>query len=192
MYVIAGLGNPGENYRNTRHNLGFRVVDQLAGTLGISFSGGKGPYLQARGDYGAKEILLVKPLTFMNLSGQALFNVLERFPVPLSQLLVICDDFNLPLGRIRLRPGGSDGGHRGLASIIYSLGSEDFPRLRLGIDGERVTANHQDFVLSPFKTQEEEAVGSLIDRAAEAVLCFLKEGTQKAMSLYNRPDGIDV
>jgi len=133
MVCIIGLGNPEKRYEGTRHNLGFEVLDCLAERLRTPFKEGKGEYLLASGEVGDVSVGLVKPLTFMNESGVAVADVAERFEVPLDQLIVVCDDFQLPLGHLRVRQKGSDGGHNGLYSIIYHLQSDLFPRIRCGI-----------------------------------------------------------
>lgn len=188
MFWCIGLGNPGVEYAGSRHNVGFEVVDRMAGIIGAGFEPGRGEYRIARGSFTNRDIGLVKPLTYMNNSGEAVFDIRERYDVPLDQLLIICDDFQLPLGRLRLRPGGSDGGHNGLSSVIYHLKSNAFPRLRCGIgsptmpDDKTVMA---DFVLSPFSREERAAVDEMIVRAAEAALAAAAEGLEKAMNRFN-------
>jgi len=184
LIALIGLGNPGEEYLQTRHNIGFRIVDSLSKNLGAEFKPGKGEYLIAQGEYERNRLLLVKPTTYVNRSGLAVSRLLSLFPLGLSQLLVVCDDVNLPLGRIRIRHRGSDGGHKGLASIIYNLGEEGFPRLRMGIGGgER--DDLVDFVLGGFTPAEEEVMGKAIERAAEACLCFVQDGLAEAMNRFN-------
>ena len=188
MNTIIGLGNPGSDYDGTRHNVGFMVVDTLCETLQTEFEAGKGDYLIAVSRYQGKGIALVKPLTYMNNSGLALVDLLEHYSLSVKDLLVVCDDFNLPLGTIRLRPKGTDGGHNGLYSIIYHLQTEDFPRLRCGIGrpispGEVIDATK--FVLSVFDRDERSAVRKMVIKASEAALCFATEGLTVAMDRWN-------
>lgn len=187
---IVGLGNPGSEYENTRHNVGFSVLDALARSLEVSWIGGKGDYLLSRSRYCDKEIGLVKPLTYMNNSGLAVADLVERYETALQNVLIICDDYNLPLGRLRIRAKGSDGGHNGLYSIIYHLGAEEFPRLRCGIASENVPGGKEamsDYVLSGFEADERPVVRRMIPRAAEAALFCAAEGIDQAMSRYNKP-----
>lgn len=188
MNTIIGLGNPGSDYDGTRHNVGFMVVDALCETLQTEFEAGKGDYLIAVSRYRGKGITLVKPLTYMNNSGLALVDLLEHYSLSVKDFLVVCDDFNLPLGRIRFRPKGTDGGHNGLYSIIYHLQTEDFPRLRCGIGrlispGEVFDATK--FVLSVFDRDERSAVRKMVTKSSEAVLCFATEGLTAAMDRWN-------
>jgi PTH1 family peptidyl-tRNA hydrolase len=188
MVWCVGLGNPGEEYAGSRHNLGFEIVDRVARLIGTQFQSGTGEYRIARGSFKNRGIGLVKPLTYMNNSGEAVLEILERYSVPLDQLLILCDDFQLPLGRIRLRPGGSDGGHNGLYSILYHLKSSSFPRLRCGIASPTMPADKTlmaAFVLAPFARDERPIVDEMVARASEATLVFAVEGLQKAMNLYN-------
>lgn len=188
MIAIIGLGNPGNEYEWTRHNVGFLVVDALRDVLRTEFEAGKGDYLLATARFHETQITLVKPLTYMNNSGLAVADVVERYDLNLKDLLVVCDDFNLPLGKIRLRPKGSDGGHNGLYSIIYQLQTEEFPRLRCGI-GTAVTpgqrCNATSFVLSVFDRDERPAVRKMVESAREAALCFSAEGISVAMDRWN-------
>lgn len=185
MIALIGLGNPGEEYLQTRHNIGFRVIDSLAVRLKAEFRSGLGEYIIAPGKYRDRHLLLVKPTTYVNKSGVAVSRLLFLFPLELSRLLVVCDDVNLPLGRIRIRVRGSDGGHKGLASIIYHLGEGGFPRLRIGIGGgER--DDLVDFVLGEFTPAEKVVMERVIEQAAEACLCFLEEGIEEVMNRYNK------
>jgi len=189
MLFIVGLGNPGDDYANTRHNLGFDVADRFAQDVGMRFKEGKGDYLVAIGSFKKNEIGVAKPLTYMNNSGEAVADIIERFAVPLNQLLIVCDDFQLPLGTLRLRPGGSDGGHNGLASIIYQLQTDEFPRLRCGIGGETIPKDKsfmKDFVLDQFSNVELPLVNTLRDKAKEACKSFVEHGVDKTMNVYNR------
>ncbi len=186
MIAIFGLGNPGREYEMTRHNVGFMVVDALAEKIGFSFKPGRGDYLIGSGRHAGKEILLVKPLTYMNNSGVAVKDVVERYKIELRDILVICDDLNLPLGVIRIRQKGSDGGHNGLYSIIYHLKSIEFPRLRCGIGNLEKMKNMVDFVLSKFDGDEIEILNEMIAKAVDATLCFISDGILVAMNRFNR------
>jgi len=188
--LIVGLGNPGREYRDTRHNVGFMVVDELARRAGLTWGGGPSqiPETLVAKRYGAHPVLLAKPLTFMNRSGAAVAGLSRYYDVPADELLVVVDEVALPLGRLRLRTGGSAGGHNGLKSVIEGLGTTEFPRLRLGVgrgDGRRDLADH---VLSTFEAGERADLESLIARAADAADMFAVEGIVKAMNVYN-PDG---
>jgi peptidyl-tRNA hydrolase, PTH1 family len=186
--MVAGLGNPGTMYRRTRHNVGFMVIEELATRLRCGVRPGKGEYVYAEGSIGGLPVTLLAPTTYMNASGEALLDALEHFRVPPDRLLVIADDLALPLGTLRVRASGSDGGHNGLASVICQLGTEGFPRLRCGIGrGEKPAKDATaDFVLSPFASDEEETVRIMILRAADAVTTIVESGLDRAMTLYNR------
>jgi peptidyl-tRNA hydrolase, PTH1 family len=185
VYLFVGLGNPGRTYEKTRHNLGFMVLDRLAERWNGRFKTGFGPYdfFQAKAAGGT--VLLVKPTTFMNRSGAAVQDAVRRYEVTLSSVIVVCDDFNLPLGALRLRPKGSDGGHNGLASVIQSLGTSDFGRLRLGI-GLQPRADVVDYVLSRFPRKEQAAVETLVEDGSEALIAAAENGLDWAMNRYNR------
>ncbi|MBC8205253.1 MAG: aminoacyl-tRNA hydrolase [FCB group bacterium] len=185
--LIAGLGNPGPEYRWTWHNLGYRVVEAAASRFKINFKPGKGEYFAAEKMVSGRRIMLVKPTSFMNLSGRPLLNIVEREDFFHDQLLIICDDVNLPLGRIRLRSGGSDGGQKGLASVIYYLGTEQIPRLRLGIGRETPPGDLRNYVLSEISVKEEEIVIHMIEQAAEAVITYIHDGINAAMNRFNTP-----
>ena len=182
--VIAGLGNPGRDFDRTRHNLGFEVVDFLKGNA--EFATGKGNYYRCDIVISSVKVVLLKPTTYMNRSGIALREVVEAEGLSSQEVLVIADDFNLPLGKIRLRRSGSDGGHNGLASVIYHLGTEDFPRIRLGIGPVPESMPSEEFVLERFADDEIPAAAKSVERAAEAVAAWLTEGYEKAASVYNR------
>jgi peptidyl-tRNA hydrolase, PTH1 family len=184
--LIVGLGNPGKNYQDTRHNIGFMVLDLLATRLDTSFSMEKRwNALVAKFAGGC----LVKPQTFMNASGEAVQSAAHFYKAPPQSVLVVYDDVDLSLGTLRMRPAGSAGGHNGIRSIIASLGTENFPRLKLGIagaagrpDGERMSGH----VLGKFHADERPAVEAVITRAADAVLASLRDGLESAMNLFNR------
>ncbi len=185
MHLFVGLGNPGKTYEKTRHNLGFMVLDRLAERWDGRFKPGFGPYDFFQTKVSGGKILLVKPSTFMNRSGAAVQDAVRRYEVPLSGLIVVCDDFNLPLGMLRLRPKGSDGGHNGLASVIQALGTSDFGRLRMGI-GLRPGADTVDYVLSRFPRKEQTAVNTLVEDGADALIAAAENGFEWAMNRYNR------
>jgi peptidyl-tRNA hydrolase, PTH1 family len=186
--LVAGLGNPGSMYRRTRHNVGFMVIEELAARLRCGARPGKGEYEFAECQIGGAPVILLAPTTYMNASGEAVLDALEHFRIPPDRLLVIADDLALSLGTLRVRAAGSDGGHNGLASIIYQLGTEAFPRLRCGIGREERPAKEEtaDFVLSPFGSDEEEVARAMILRAADAVTTIVESGLDRTMTLYNR------
>ncbi len=178
--AIIGLGNPGSRYAATRHNAGFAVIAELCRRWNVVPKEGGGPYLFAeatRGDNGT-EVLLVAPTTFMNNSGEAVKDVVERFGIPLNGTLIIVDDFWLPLGRVRFRTKGSDGGHNGLGSIIAAMDTEEIPRLRLGIGKPIMPPKSMmaEFVLAPFDREEQESVQDMVSRAADAAEEFIHRG----------------
>lgn len=195
-YAIVGLGNPGRRYAGTRHNAGYEVVDRLAGHWSTAFTGGKGEYLVAVTNTGAGRVVLAKPTTFMNLSGHAVQGLTAFYKVGMERLLLVSDDVNLPLGAIRLRPGGSSGGHKGLEDVIYQLGRDDFARLRIGVGSVLMPSDLTGFVLEPFRPEERTVIDETIALAAEAALTWLEQGLDEAMSRFNRakgqPDGTDA
>ena len=183
--LLFGLGNPGREYEATRHNVGFRLADELSAYCRIALRDGSRRTVFGRGQWKGNELLVAKPLTYMNRSGGAVVELLKRFEAPPESALVVCDDVNLPLGELRLRPRGSAGGHNGLQSIIEQLGTEQFPRLRLGVGGAPAGISLEDYVLDAFLPEEEKDVEALITRARDAVLCLLEETIEVAMSRYN-------
>ena len=185
--VIVGLGNPGFEYEETRHNVGFRVIDVLCARFKKRLKPGKGEYLFATAELGSTRVVLIKPLTMMNNSGLAVVEILEETRTPLQQLVVIVDDFALPLGTIRVRPKGSDGGHNGLYSIIYYLQSDAFARIRCGIRQEVMPRKSEmaAFVLSSFERHERTTVQEMVGRAADAALEIVQLGISRAMNTFN-------
>ncbi len=179
------MGNPGKEYENNRHNLGFKVVDLLSENLKCHWRTGRGEFLIARGKLESFSFILVKPLTLMNRGGVAVKELVWDLDLELDRLLVILDDLNLPLGKIRHRAKGSDGGHRGLSSVIEKLQSQDFPRLRLGIGASPDGMDTAEYVLSDFRDDEADIVEAMIRRSAEAVKCFIKCGIEEAISRFN-------
>lgn len=186
LNLIVGLGNPGDKYKFTRHNLGFRVVEVLARRSHQRFKPGKGNYLFCKVKGGdSRNIFLVKPLTYMNDSGTAVLDAMDHLAQGIENLLVVCDDANLPLGKIRIREKGTDGGHKGLRSIIYLLNSMDFNRLRMGIGDPLPETNLEDFVLQKFEETEKQTVEKMIEKACEATENMLIRGVEDSMSKYN-------
>jgi len=187
--IIVGLGNPGRKYQKTRHNLGFQVVDLLAKRHKQKHKKGRGKYEYAKIALSDRVLYLVKPTTFMNDSGVAVSDCLYRWDVKPEELLVICDDLSLPLGKIRVRLRGSDGGHNGLKSVIGHLGSTDFPRLRMGIGMNPPDCPAEEYVLKPFDKSEKKSVKEMITISVEASEFALTEGVEKAMNRYNHRGG---
>lgn len=188
MKLIAGLGNPGKEYFGTRHNVGFGVVDLLAGRHGATFGAAKVDGLIARLRMPADDVLLLKPLTYMNLSGQAVQGIAHYFKIDVPDILIVADDVNLPLGRLRIRKTGTEGGHNGLRSVAQALGTIDYPRLRIGVgrgDDRRDLADH---VLSRFDADEMPGIEAAIARAADAAEAFVTTDIDAVMNSYNRSD----
>ncbi len=184
--LVAGLGNPGRKYDKTRHNLGFMVVDLLAGRFESSFRKKKGDYRQSSITVSGRNILLIKPITFMNLSGIAVSQAADYHGFGPEEVLVVCDDLNLPIGKIRIRDGGSDGGHKGLRSTIEVLETSDFPRLRIGI-GQPEDPNYpvEAFVLEKFAKEERKIVNEMIEDAVSAVETIIRKSVEAAQQVYN-------
>ena len=185
QYLITGLGNPGREYRASRHNIGFMLVDRLAGRMGVIFSRLETKALVTKAEYSGRRIMLAKPQTFMNLSGQAVGSLVRFYKVPLENLLVVYDEVDLPFGTIRIRPGGGSAGHRGMASIIERLGTQDYPRMRLGNGRPPGHMEAADYVLQDFSRADGEALALFLDRAVDAVLVFIAQGLMTAMTQYN-------
>lgn len=184
MKIVVGLGNPGKSYVNNRHNVGFQCLDYFAGVHRIPIKERKRRVKLGMGHVAGTPVVLAKPRTFMNVSGEAVGWLVRQLGVPLSDLLVICDDLDLPLGKVRIRRSGGSAGHKGVESIIASLGSQDFPRIRVGIgrpdDGDEVA-----YVLSNFTAVEKKPLVEAISAVADALSCILTEGIEAAMSRYN-------
>jgi PTH1 family peptidyl-tRNA hydrolase len=188
--LIAGLGNPGRKYEGTRHNVGFDVIDLLARRHGLVFDASDSvrETISARWRQPADAIVLAKPQTFMNLSGTAIRELLDFYKIDPADFLVVCDDVNLPLGRLRVRGSGSEGGHNGLRSVAEAIGTIDYARLRIGVgrgDGRRDLA---DYVTARFDADERENIDAAVVRAADAVETWVADGLSKTMNLYNRAD----
>ncbi len=188
MRLIVGLGNPGPAYAGTPHNLGFDVADILAREAGLSFRPVRSlDGLLAEGALAGHNTALLKPTTYMNLSGECVARYFRYHPLEQADLLVIGDDINLPLGRLRFRADGGPGGHKGLLSVIERLGSDTFPRLRLGVRPlNRPIMDQVKFVLSPFHPDDRPAVDEMRARAADAVVCWIRDGLSRAAGLFNR------
>jgi len=188
--LIVGLGNPGPRYAHNRHNLGFMCLNDFARSHGIRFDKKQGKARTGTGEVAGKKVVLARPQTYMNLSGQAVSRLVMKYHISPDNLLVIHDDLDLPLGRIRLRRGSSSGGHKGIESIIAELGSPDFLRIRVGVGrptaGVKTEADIIDYVLSDFSADEMKTVSRVIPVVSEAVLCLLTEGLTVAMNRFNR------
>ena len=185
-WLIVGLGNPGKEYTRTRHNCGFRALDILADKLGCKVDKGKFQGLYGQCNYRGKKLLLLKPQTYMNLSGRSVLQLSAYFNVPPQRIIVMFDDISLEPGRLRIRKDGSAGGHNGIKSIISELGSQDFPRVKIGV-GSKPTPEYDlaDWVLSSFSALEEKALGPALERAADAALCILEYGVPEACNRYS-------
>ncbi len=185
-WLVVGLGNPGEEYRWTPHNLGFLTVETLARGASIRLTRPEDNALVGRGALEGRDTLLAKPLSFMNLSGSPVKRLVHRYDMPLERLLVVYDELDLPWGRLRLKQKGSPAGHNGMRSIVSSLGTSEFPRLRIGIHPGHPVANGARYVLHPFGRGEKEEVEGIVSRAADVVRDLLHDGAQKAMARCNR------
>jgi PTH1 family peptidyl-tRNA hydrolase len=190
-WIVCGLGNPGRKYAGTRHNMGFLLLDYLADKYSLSWTKPLGNFQFSEFELDDKHLVFLKPLAYMNLSGRAVdrFSLQNRFEP--WELLVLCDDFALPLGRIRLRKRGSDGGHNGLRSIIETLGSQEFPRLRMGVGPVPEEVVPADFVLEPFTEEERPIAEGVVHRAADCFELLIEKGFDEAMGRYNAPLATD-
>ncbi|MBE3592099.1 MAG: aminoacyl-tRNA hydrolase [Thermoanaerobacter sp.] len=183
MYIIAGLGNPGEEYEGTRHNVGFMVIDALSKKLGIEVSRLKFKSLMGEGHFKGEKVILLKPQTFVNSSGEALYDAVNFYKIPLENVIVIYDDKDLDVGKIRIRKKGSSGGHNGMKSIIYLLNSEEFPRIRIGIG--KPQEDLVSHVLGKFEESEKKLIDETVIKAADAVIDIIENGIEHAMSKFN-------
>ena len=193
LRLIVGLGNPGREYAHSRHNVGFWCLNRLARRHGITFSSRGRLAAVGEGELAGQPVILAKPRTFVNLSDRAVSHLLQRYHLSPQQLLVVCDDLDLPLGRVRVRARGSHGGHRGMRSIVEAIGSQDFPRIRIGIGRPQVAGEPSwvteavvDYVLGPLTAEERRILDEAVATAGEAILCLLSEGVETAMNRYNR------
>jgi PTH1 family peptidyl-tRNA hydrolase len=184
-YILVGLGNPGRQYGATRHNVGFMLIDRLAVRLEAGGMRLQSKALVTTARYDGRKILLAKPQTYMNLSGQSVHGLANFYKLPLERLLVAHDDLDLPFGTLRVRPGGGAGGQKGVASAIEQLGSQDFARLRIGIGRPPGRMDPSDYVLQAFSSEEQKVLAGILDRATVAVLTFITDGLQTAMNRVN-------
>ena len=185
-WLVVGLGNPGGQYENTRHNAGFLTADELARRGRFAIQRLKFKALTASAELGGQGVLVMKPTTYMNLSGEAVGEAARFYKIPPDHVLVISDDVSLPLGKLRIRTGGSAGGHNGLKSTIQHLGADQFPRVKVGV-GEKPHPDYDmaDWVLGKFQGEDKKVMDEAVKRAADAVECYLKDGPQKAMNRFN-------
>jgi PTH1 family peptidyl-tRNA hydrolase len=193
MKIIVGLGNPGRGYANNRHNIGFICLNHFARAQGIRFDKKQGKARIGTGEVADNKVVLARPQTYMNLSGESISRLIKRFDINLNDLLVIHDDLDLPLGKIRIRQGGSSGGHKGIESIVACLGRQDFVRLRVGIGRPTATEDSSEisdadiiaYVLTGFTPDQKQIITTVIPRVSEAIYCLLSEGLTAAMNKYN-------
>jgi PTH1 family peptidyl-tRNA hydrolase len=186
-FLIVGLGNPGREYKHTRHNIGFMLVDALASRLGIEFTRSQSKALVCDGRYKGHRIVLAKPQTYMNRSGQATQSLVKFYKLKPDHFLVAYDDVDLPFATIRLKPSGGSAGHKGMASIIKQLGTDQFPRLRMGVGRPPGQKQAAGYVLKPFNKTETDFLDNFIQRAADTAQAFISQGIEYAMTHYNRP-----
>lgn len=186
MYLIVGLGNPKREYSGSRHNIGFQVIEALSRRIKAGAPVKKHRSLLAVAEYNGQQVMLAQPQTYMNRSGLAVCELMQTYRFDLSRLLVVYDELDLPPGLIRLRQQGGAAGHRGLQSIINALGTENFPRLRIGIGKPLSPVERANYVLQPPEGADREQIGPAIERAVDAVLVFISEGLEKAMNDFNR------
>ena len=186
MPILAGLGNPGSEYEKTKHNIGFELIDYLCAELGVKLEAKGGPWLLGITRHKGSNLILLKPTTYMNLSGKAISKAMRLHNILPQDCLIITDDLNLPPGKLRIRKQGSDGGHNGLANIRQELGTDAFPRMRIGIGNDFLKGKQADYVLSTFDSDQRKLIDEVIPMAAEAALCFVREGIDTTMNRYNR------
>lgn len=185
MFIIAGLGNPGKRYENTKHNVGFITLDQLAEKHDIKINKIKHKALVGEGRIFDQRVLLVKPQTYMNLSGQSLREIFNFYKPEIENFIVVYDDIDIAMGRIRIRPSGSAGTHNGMRSIIYDLGRDDFPRVRIGIGGGDKRISLKSYVIGGFSKEEKQTMEGAIIKARDALETIIEEGITKAMNTFN-------
>ncbi len=185
-WLVVFLGNPGARYEGTRHNAGFLAGDALSRARGVAINRARFRALTATTEIGGEKVMLMKPQTYMNLSGDAVSQAVKFYKIPPEHVLVVSDEVSLPIGKLRVRAKGSAGGHNGLKSIISCLGTDQFPRIRIGVDAPpHPDYDMADWVLSAFKNQDAEDMAKAAERAAEAVECYIQNGPEKTMNLYN-------
>jgi len=185
IYLIAGFGNPGREYRNTRHNVGFKLIDSLVAEFNTKLTRVQFKAMIGSVDVDDVHIILAKPQTFMNLSGQAVAALIRFYKIPLDHVIVAHDDIDLPLGTIRIRPGGGSGGQKGLASTIEKLGTQDFPRMRIGIGRPSGSQDAAGYVLQEFSNSDEKVLPDVLQTGVQAIRTFVKDGLEAAMTRYN-------
>lgn len=185
LYVIVGLGNPGNKYENTRHNVGFRAIDAISKKYGIKVDRVKYKAIVGEGEIGGEKVLLVKPQTFMNLSGESVREIVQWYKLPVENIIVIYDDVDIAVGTVRIRPSGSSGTHNGMKSVIYQLQADRFPRIRIGIGKAPDGWDLADYVLGNFTNEEAADIDEAVTRAANAVETLISAGVEAAMNLYN-------
>ena len=185
-WLIVGLGNPGKQYERTRHNCGFRAIDLLAQNLGCKIDKGKFQGLYGQTTVNGKKLFLLKPQTYMNLSGRSVLQLSAYYGIPPQRIIVLFDDISLEPGRLRIRADGSAGGHNGIKSIIQELGSQEFPRVKIGVGAKpHPQQDLADWVLSTFSASEEKALGAALEQAADAALCVMEKGVPEAANRFN-------
>lgn len=185
-WLVVGLGNPGDQYENTRHNVGWRALDELAETAGVPVQKLKYKALTNICTVSGAKVLLMKPVTFMNLSGEAVGEAARFFKLPPERVLVFSDDVSLPVGKLRIRKSGSAGGHNGLKSIIQHLGTDAFPRIKIGVGGKpHPDYDMADWVLGKFPPEDKKVIDEMVQKAAQAAAYYIKEGPDKAMGKFN-------
>jgi PTH1 family peptidyl-tRNA hydrolase len=185
LKLVVGLGNPGSKYENTRHNIGFDCLQKLHASMGSVTVQSKFESQIAKGTLGSHDVVLAWPMTYMNCSGRAVAQIARFYKIPTDFILVVCDDLSLPLGKLRLRKGGSSGGQKGLDDVLKALGTQDVPRLRIGIDATPENRQTVDYVLSKFSKKEREVVEESLVLALDAVQCWINDGIEKAMNRFN-------
>lgn len=186
VFLLAGLGNPGRTYENTRHNVGFDTIELFSEKHGIAVNKSKHRALIGEGAFKGKKVVLAKPQTYMNLSGESIRDIIEWYRIPLQNAILIYDDTDLPAGRIRIRPKGSSGTHNGMKSVIYHLRSEEFPRIRIGIGAPSEGWDLAAYVLGKFGKEERKTVDESIIMAVKAAEAIIESGVESAMNLFNR------
>jgi len=184
-YLLIGLGNPGREYADTRHNFGFMLIDRIAVRLNARGMKVQSKAIITNASFEERKLILAKPQTFMNLSGQSVQGLVHFYKLPLSNVMILSDDLDLPFGTIRIRASGGPGGQRGLSSILERLGTKDVPRLRLGIGRPPGRMDPSNYVLQNFSKSDMQAISEILDRAADAVLAFVSDGLNKAMNEFN-------
>ncbi len=186
LFIIAGLGNPGSRYENTRHNMGFETVDYISYKYKIKVSKVKFKAVIGDGEIEGERVMLVKPQTYMNSSGESVREIIDWYKIPLENIIIVYDDIDLPLGKIRIRPGGSAGTHNGMRSVIYQIQSDNFPRVRIGVGRPPEGWELVDYVLGRFNEDDRKIVSESVKKASEAVASIIKSGVEAAMNTYNK------